>query len=50
MRPIRPAHDWKGGNCLAENPATAIRLHRPVDLAAHDVFADSIEALPPERR
>jgi len=34
-RPIRPANDWEGDDLLARHPPTAVRHHRPVDLAAH---------------
>lgn len=34
-RPIRPAHDWRGGNSLGRYPASATRKFRPADLQAH---------------
>jgi len=49
-RPIRPATNWKGGNDLANNPASAKVHHRPVDLDAHRAFAQPIEALAPSAR
>jgi hypothetical protein len=49
-RPIRPKNDWKGGNYLGEYPATKTTRHRPVDLAAHNRFADNIRSIPPELR
>lgn len=34
-RPIRPQHDWKNGNCLANHPASTAVKYRPADLVAH---------------
>jgi hypothetical protein len=49
-RPIRPATNWKGNNCLAKDPASTTMKHRPVDLDAHARFAEPIRRIPPERR
>ena len=49
-RPVRPARDWKGGNCLDKYPATATVKHRPVDAASHAAFAAPIRGVPPEQR
>ena len=49
-RPVRPARDWKGGNCLGKYPASTTPKHRPVDAAAHATFATKIKGLPPEQR
>jgi uncharacterized protein len=49
-RPVRPAHDWKGDNCLARYPAGTHVRHRPVDAALHAVFSAPIKGLPPEQR
>ena len=49
-RPVRPARDWKGGNCLATHPASERVRHRPVDPAAHKAFAAAIGRIPPEQR
>ena len=49
-RPLRPARDWKGGNCLDKYPAATAVKHRPVDAAAHAVFAAPIRGLPPQQR
>jgi hypothetical protein len=49
-RPVRPARDWKGGNCLTTHPASERVRHRPVDPVAHAAFAAAIEGLPPETR
>ena len=43
-RPIRPAHDWKGGNYLGKDPASTKLKHRPVDAAAHAQLAAAIGA------
>lgn len=49
-RPVRPARDWKGGNCLAKYPASTAVKHRPVDAATHAALAAAIGGLPPELR
>ncbi|MBI3712196.1 MAG: DUF1272 domain-containing protein [Burkholderiales bacterium] len=49
-RPIRPAHDWKNGNYLGNNPASSIVKHRPVDLKTHTELAAHLKAIPPEER
>ena len=49
-RPVRPAHQWKDGAWLTQRPASTTVKHRPVDLAAHQRFAASIRAIPPEKR
>ena len=49
-RPVRPSHNWKGGNFLGEKPATTQVLHRPVNAAAHAKFAESIKTIAPEQR
>ena len=49
-RPIRPARDWKGGNCLAKYPASAAVKHRLVDPVAHAAWAATLHDTPPERR
>ena len=49
-RPIRPARNWKGDNFLGKDPASLKVKHRPVDVAAHQGFADGIKGIPPEQR
>jgi len=49
-RPIRPARDWKGGNHLGKDPASATVRHRPIDPGAHEVFSARIRLIPPEQR
>lgn len=49
-RPIRPAQDRKNGNCLTKHPASTKVKHRPVDLAAHARFVQSLRDIAPERR
>jgi hypothetical protein len=49
-RPVRPAHNWKGDNYLGQYPARTTPKHRRVDVEAHQRWAQSIEALPPEQR
>ena len=49
-RPVRPSVNWKGDNCLGKYPASTKLRHRPVDAAAHALFAAPISGLPPEQR
>lgn len=49
-RPVRPARNWKGNNHLGADPASTVVKHRPVDPAAHAIFAASLRAISPERR
>src|ERR1041385_5195577 len=47
-RPFRPAKDRKGGNHLGTDPASSVVRHRPVDPAAHAVFAAALRPVPPQ--
>jgi hypothetical protein len=49
-RPVRPARDWKGGNCLAKDPASTVRKHRPVDAHVHATLVAVLGTMPPEER
>lgn len=49
-RPVRPARDWKDGNCLARHPVGTTRRHRPVDPEHHAAFAAGLKDIPPHRR
>ena len=49
-RPIRPARNWKGDNCLGKDPASTKIKHRPVDRGAHEKFSAEIREIPPEKR
>lgn len=49
-RPVRPSKNWKGGNDLGQNPASTTIRHRPVDPAAHALFAATLRSIPPEER
>ena len=49
-RPMRPATNWKNNNYLGNDPAGTKVKHKPVDVAAHAVFAEPIKLVPPERR
>jgi hypothetical protein len=42
--------NWRGDNYLGKDPASTNVRHRPVDAAAHEVFAAQISVIPPERR
>jgi hypothetical protein len=49
-RPVRPARNWHDDNFIGKYPpATRVR-HKPVDTAAHAVFAAAIRDIPPHRR
>lgn len=49
-RPVRPKHDWGGGDYLGNYPAGRTVRHRPVDLPRHRQFAGAIKSIPPEKR
>lgn len=49
-RPIRPAKNWKGGNYLANYPASTTVKHRPLDPVAHADFSSCIAKLLAEER
>ena len=50
MRPIRPATNWRNGNHLGTFPPVTKVRNRPVDPAAHAVFAAPIKTIPPGKR
>ena len=49
-RPIRPAHNQRGGNDLAHHPATTRVTHRPVDFDAHAPLVQRLQGVAPEDR
>jgi len=49
-RPVRPARDRRGGNCLGNHPASETVVHRPKDLAQHAVLKSAVAHLPPGER
>jgi len=49
-RPVRPAHNWKNGNYLGQDPASTRIRHRPVDPQAHARFAAGIRDIAPAER
>jgi len=49
-RPVRPARNWKGDNCLGKDPAGTIVRHRPLDPGQHARFAAAIRDIPPHLR
>jgi hypothetical protein len=49
-RPVRPATNWKGDNCVGKYPASTAVRHRPVDPAAHARFVAAIRDIPPVKR
>lgn len=50
QRPVRPARNWKDGNYLGQDPASATVRHRPVDPEAHAHFVAGIRSIVPEER
>ena len=49
-RPIRPAANWKDGNCLENDPASTRVKHRPVDATVHARFSAILKIVPPHER
>jgi hypothetical protein len=49
-RPVRPAHNLKGGNCLLTHPASSVVKHKPVDAEKHREFSAAIRNIPPHER
>jgi uncharacterized protein len=49
-RPVRPRQNLRGDNDVGHHPASRTVRHRPVDVAAHRAFAESIRATPPAKR
>ena len=49
-RPIRPRHNWRGGNDITHHPASTTVRHAPVDSDRHREFAARIAAIAPRDR
>jgi uncharacterized protein len=49
-RPIRPAHDWKGGNSVARHPPSTQVIHKPVDIGAHAALVARVNGIAPQQR
>lgn len=49
-RPIRPAKNLKGENFVLKYPASTVVKYKPVDTAAHKLFAEKIRFIAPENR
>lgn len=49
-RPVRPSREHREGAFLGNRPASKIRKHRAIDLAAHAVFAGALKRIPPHQR
>jgi uncharacterized protein len=49
-RPVRPLNNWKNNNCLRAYPPSTSIKYRPVDAAAHALFADRIAHIEPPLR
>ena len=49
-RPHRPHRNLKNGNYLENHPASTEKVHKPVDLAMHQVFAENIKNTPTDER
>ena len=49
-RPIRPAQDWRNGNCLLNYPPVSKVTQSPVDAEAHERLRLAVGQRPPESR
>lgn len=49
-RPIRPSRNWKGNNCLDNDPASTNVKYRPVDPVAHQQFCATLKDIAPQLR
>ena len=49
-RPVRPARNLMGDNCLIKYPPTQKVTYKPVDIQAHAIFAEGIKTITPEHR
>jgi hypothetical protein len=49
-RPIRPSHNWKGGNFLGNDPASTTVKYRPIDPDAFAELSAAIRKLAPNER
>ena len=49
-RPIRPSTNWKDGNFLGNDLASAKVRHKPVDPQAQARFSAAIRTIPPHKR
>ena len=50
QRPVRPRQEWHTGVSLKHQPASSIRVHKPVDIEKHTKFSSKVGATAPERR
>ena len=46
-RPVRPAHNWNQDHFLGKFPASQDRIHRPVDVGAHEDLVARVCRLSP---
>ncbi|MBV1901978.1 MAG: DUF1272 domain-containing protein [Kordiimonadaceae bacterium] len=49
-RPIRPQKEWKQGLSSGKQPPSDKRVYKPVNVAAHKIFAAAICIMPAEER
>lgn len=49
-RPIRPSKNHKNDNCLAKFPGSSVKIFKPVDMQAHQAFAENIRKILPKNR
>lgn len=49
-RPVRPARAYRDGVSLADQPASTIVKHKPVDVDTHRAFANAIADTPGHKR
>ncbi len=49
-RPVRPKHNLRNDNYLGKDPASTTVKYRPVDVAAHKLFATDVKHIPSAER
>lgn len=49
-RPVRPAQNRRDGNYLGNDPASSVVRYKPVDLAAHWLWAATLSGIEAARR
>lgn len=50
LRPVRPSQNVKNDNYLGRDPASKQIVYKPVDVVAHNSFAEGIKKIIPNKR
>ncbi len=50
MRPIRPKREWRPGVSVEHQPPVFNRVHKPVDVVEHKLYAKRIKDISPNER